>query len=231
MDFSRVFNEAMPMLLEGLKLTAVVSLVSIAIGMVIGLFVCLMKMSNSVILKAISGIYIWIIRGTPMLVQALIVFFGFPQVIKLVISDFRLDAVTAGIITLSLNAGAYLAEIYRGGILAVPKGQTEAARSLGLSKAKTMWKVVLPQAFKFSIPSLVNQFIISIKDTSILSAIGMAELVNKAKTYVGSTYVYFATYAVVALLYLAIISLLMILSNYVEKKLKYEGRKRHRDEH
>ena len=94
-----------------------------------------------------------------------------------------------------------------------------------------MWKVVLPQAFKFSIPSLVNQFIISIKDTSILSAIGMAELVNKAKTYVGSTYVYFATYAVVALLYLAIISLLMILSNYVEKKLKYEGRKRHRDEH
>ena len=231
MDFSRVFNEAMPMLLEGLKLTAIVSLVSIAIGMVIGLFVCLMKMSNSVILKAISGIYIWIIRGTPMLVQALIVFFGFPQVIKLVISDFRLDAVTAGIITLSLNAGAYLAEIYRGGILAVPKGQTEAARSLGLSKAKTMWKVVLPQAFKFSIPSLVNQFIISIKDTSILSAIGMAELVNKAKTYVGSTYVYFATYAVVALLYLAIISLLMILSNYVEKKLKYEGRKRHRDEH
>ena len=226
MDFSRVFNEAMPMLLEGLKLTAVVSLVSIAIGMVIGLFVCLMKMSNSVILKAISGIYIWIIRGTPMLVQALIVFFGFPQVIKLVISDFRLDAVTAGIITLSLNAGAYLAEIYRGGILAVPKGQTEAARSLGLSKAKTMWKVVLPQAFKFSIPSLVNQFIISIKDTSILSAIGMAELVNKAKTYVGSTYVYFATYAVVALLYLAIISVLMLLSNYIEKKLKYEGKAR-----
>ena len=230
MDFGRVFNEALPMLLEGLKLTTIVSLVSIAIGMVIGLFVCLMKMSSNVVLRGIAGIYIWIIRGTPMLVQALIVFFGMPQVIKLMVPDFRLDAVTAGIITLSLNAGAYLAEIYRGGILAVPKGQSEAARSLGLSKAKTMWKVVLPQAFKFSIPALVNQFIISIKDTSILSAIGMAELVNKAKTYVGSTYVYFATYAVVALMYLVIISLLMILSNYIEKKLKYEGKKRHRDE-
>ena len=218
------------MLWEGLQLTAIVSLVSIAIGMVIGLFVCLMKMSKHVVLRAIAGVYIWIIRGTPMLVQALIVFFGMPQVIKLMIPDFRLDAMTAGIITLSLKAGAYLAEIYRGGIMAVPKGQTEAARSLGLSQAKTMWKVVLPQAFKFSIPALVNQFIISIKDTSILSAIGMAELVNKAKTYVGSTYVYFATYAVVALMYLAIISVLMILSNYVEKKLKYEGKKRHRDE-
>ncbi len=231
MDFSRVINEAMPMLWEGLKLTAIVSLVSIAIGMVIGLFVCLMKMSKLIVLRFIAGVYIWIIRGTPMLVQALIVFFGMPQVIKLAIPDFRLDAVTAGIITLSLNAGAYLAEIYRGGILAVPKGQTEAARSLGLSKAKTMIKVVLPQAFKFSIPALVNQFIISIKDTSILSAIGMAELVNKAKTYVGSTYVYFATYTMVALMYLAIISVLMILSNYIEKKLKYEARKKHRDEH
>lgn len=230
MDFSRVLNEAMPMLWDGLKLTTIVSLVSIVIGMVIGLFVCLMKMSRNIILRGIAGIYIWIIRGTPMLVQALIVFFGMPQLIKLAIPDFRLDAVTAGIITLSLNAGAYLAEIYRGGILAVPKGQSEAARSLGLSKTKTMLKVVLPQAFKFSIPALVNQFIISIKDTSILSAIGMAELVNKAKTYVGSTYVYFATYTMVALMYLAIISVLMLLSNYIEKKLKYEGKKRQRDE-
>ena len=234
MDFGRVFSEAMPLLLEGLKLTVITSLVSIAIGMVIGLFVCLMKMSKNVVLRAISGVYIWIIRGTPMLVQALMVFFGFPQLIQMTINpNFRMDALTAGIITLSLNAGAYLAEIYRGGIMAVPKGQSEAARSLGLSQGKTMWKVVLPQALKFSIPSLVNQFIITIKDTSILSVIGMAEIVNKAKTYVGSTYVYFATYAVVALMYLVVISILMIISNYVEKKLKYEAKKgkRRRDEH
>lgn len=233
MDFGRVFSGAMPLLLEGLKLTVIVSLVSIVIGMIIGLLVCLMKMSKNIVLRAIAGVYIWIIRGTPMLVQAFIVFFGVPQVVRLFISDFKFTALTAGIITLSLNAGAYLAEIYRGGILAVPKGQSEAARSLGLSHGQTMRKVVLPQAIKFSIPSLVNQFIITIKDTSILSAIGMAELVNKAKTYVGSTYTFFETYLVVALMYLIIISLLMILSNYIEKRLKYEAKKgkRHRDAH
>ncbi len=225
MDFSRVFNEAMPLLLDGLKLTALVSLASIAIGMIIGLFICLMKMSKNVVPRAIAGVYIWIIRGTPMLVQALIIFLGVPQLIQVVIPSFRFDAVTAGIITLSLNAGAYLAEIYRGGIMAVPKGQSEAARSLGLSKSKTMRKVILPQAFKFSVPSLVNQFIITIKDTSILTVIGMAEVVNKAQQYVGSTFVYFETYSIVALMYLAIISLLMLLSNHIEKKLKYEGKK------
>ena len=235
MDFAKVFNEALPLLLEGLKLTVITSLVSIGIGMIIGLFVCLMKMSKNVVLRAIAGGYIWIIRGTPMLVQAFIVFFGVPQIIRMFVSDFKFTAITAGVITLSLNAGAYLAEIYRGGIMAVPKGQTEAARSLGMTHGQTMRKVVLPQALKFSIPSLVNQFIITIKDTSILSAIGMAELVNKAKTYVGSTYTFFETYLVVALMYLVIISLLMILSNYIEKKLKYEAKskrgKRHRDQH
>ena len=225
MDFSRVINDALPLLLEGLKLTVLVSLASIAIGMVIGLFVCLMKISKNIVLRAIAGVYIWIIRGTPMLVQALIIFLGVPQLIQMAVKDFRFDAVTAGIITLSLNAGAYLAEIYRGGIMAVPKGQTEAARSLGLSKSKTMRKVVLPQALKFSVPSLVNQFIITIKDTSILTVIGMAEVVNKAQQYVGSTFVYFETYSIVALMYLAIISLLMVLSNYIEKKLKYEEKK------
>ena len=231
MDFGKVFSGAMPLLLEGLKLTVITSLVSILIGMVIGLLVCLMKMSKNVVLRAIAGVYIWIIRGTPMLVQAFIVFFGVPQVVRMFVSDFKFTALTAGIITLSLNAGAYLAEIYRGGIMAVPKGQTEAARSLGLSQGQAMRKVVLPQAIKFSIPSLVNQFIITIKDTSILSAIGMTELVNKAKTYVGSTYTFFETYLVVAAMYLVIISILMIISNYIEKKLKYERRGRRRDEH
>ena len=221
MDFGKVFSGAMPLLLEGLKLTVITSLVSILIGMVIGLLVCLMKMSKNVVLRAIAGVYIWIIRGTPMLVQAFIVFFGVPQVVRMFVSDFKFTALTAGIITLSLNAGAYLAEIYRGGIMAVPKGQTEAARSLGLSQGQAMRKVVLPQAIKFSIPSLVNQFIITIKDTSI----------NKAKTYVGSTYTFFETYLVVAAMYLVIISILMIISNYIEKKLKYERRGRHRDEH
>ena len=231
MNFGRVFHEATPLLLEGLKLTIGVSLIAIAIGIVIGLIMCLMKMSKNVVLRAIAEVYIWVIRGTPMIVQAFIVFFGFPQLIQLLDPTFRLTPFPAGIITLSINAGAYLAEIFRGGIMAVPKGQTEAARSLGLSQGKTLMKVVLPQAFKISIPALVNQFIISIKDTSILSVIGLAELVNKAKTYVGKSYEFFATYIFVALFYLIIISILMVVSARIEKKLKYEQRRRHRDEH
>ena len=170
-------------------------------------------------------VFIWIIRGTPMLVQAFIVYFGFPQLIQISIDpDFTLSAFSAGMITLSLNAGAYLAEIFRGGISAVDIGQTEAARSLGLSSSRTMLKVVLPQAIKIAIPSMVNQFIITIKDTSILSVISLADIMNRARVYVGSTYQFFSTYTLVALYYLVIISVLMVISKYVEKKLKYEGK-------
>ena len=230
MDFARVLRDATPLLLEGLLWTVGVSLIAIAIGMVIGLAVCLMKLAKNKVLNAIAGVYIWVIRGTPMLVQAFLIFFGFPQLIQLFIPGFRSDPFTAGIITLSINAGAYLAEIFRGGIQAVPKGQTEAARSLGLSQAQTLRKVVLPQAFKIALPSMVNQFIISVKDTSILSVIGLAEIVNKAKTYVGKSYQFFATYIFVAAFYLAVVSILMVIQMYIEKKLKYEEKKRHKDE-
>lgn len=210
------------MLLDGIKITIGIALLSILIGMVLGLITCLMGMSKSKILKFIAAVYVWIIRGTPMIVQAFLVFFAMPQVVQIFIPDFRIVAFQAGVITLSLNAGAYMSEIFRGGIEAVPKGQTEAARGLGMTWGKTMTKVVLPQAFKFSIPSLVNQFIITVKDTSILSVIGLGEIVNKAKTYVGTSYQFFATYILVALFYLVVISILMIISKQVEKKFSYD---------
>ena len=222
MDFATVLKQASPLLSEGIKLTIGISLLSIVIGLVLGLIACLMGMSKIKILKFLSGAYVWIIRGTPMLVQAFIVFFGVPQVVQLFISGFKFTPFIAGVITLSLNAGAYLSEIFRGGIQAVDKGQMEAARSLGLSRGRAMIRVVLPQAFKISIPSLVNQFIITIKDTSILSVIGLAEVVNKAKTYVGSTYRFFETYVYVAVLYLIVISVLMIVSKMLEKRLNNE---------
>lgn len=224
MDFIRTINEATPLLLDGIKLTILISLLSLVIGMLIGFVSCIMGMSKAWILKGISAVYVWIIRGTPMLVQAFIIYFGVPQLIQLVNPDFRIEAFTAGVITLSLNAGAYLSEIFRGGISAIPAGQTEAARSLGLSKARTMIKVVLPQAIKVAIPSMVNQFIITIKDTSILSVIGLAEIVNKAKVYVGKSYQFFASYILVAVYYLVVISILMVISKYLEKKMSY-GRK------
>lgn len=224
MDFVRTINEATPLLLDGIKLTILISLLSLIIGMFIGFISCIMGMSRNWLLKGISAVYVWIIRGTPMLVQAFIIYFGVPQLIQLMNPDFRIKAFTAGVITLSLNAGAYLSEIFRGGISAIPVGQTEAARSLGLSKTRTMIKVVLPQAVKVAIPSMVNQFIITIKDTSILSVIGLAEIVNKAKVYVGKSYQFFASYILVAVYYLIVISILMLISKYLEKKMSY-GRK------
>jgi His/Glu/Gln/Arg/opine family amino acid ABC transporter permease subunit len=222
MDFSRVIQQGVPLLLDGIKLTIGISILSILIGMVIGLITCLMGMSKSKILKTIAAVYVWVIRGTPMIVQAFLVFFALPQVIQLAIPGFRIVAFQAGVITLSINVGAYMSEIFRGGIQAVPKGQTEAARSLGMTQVKTLRKVILPQAFKISIPSIVNQFIITVKDTSILSVIGLGEIVNKAKTYVGSTYQFFATYILVAAFYLVVISILMIISKQVEKKFSYD---------
>lgn len=222
MDFTRVLNEATPLLLEGLKMTVLISLLALVIGMVLGLITCLMSMSHLKVLNILSGVYLWIIRGTPMMVQAFIVFFGIPQFIRMFHPDFRMDAFTAGLITLSLNAGAYLSEIFRGGIQAVPKGQIEAARSLGISSPRTLFRVILPQAFKVALPSMVNQFIITVKDTSILSAIGLSEIVNRAKVYVGKSYRFFEAYTLVAVYYLLVISLLMAISKYLEKSVNYE---------
>lgn len=226
MDFALVFEQAWPMLLEGMKVTLTISLVSIAIGMVIGLFSCLMGLSKLKILRGISAVYVWIIRGTPMIVQAFIVYYGVPIIVQEFNPDFVISEFLAGVITLSLNAGAYLSEIFRSGIQAVDVGQVEASRSLGIGAGKTMMKIVLPQAFKITLPSIVNQFIITIKDTSILSVISLAELCNQAKQYSASTYRFFEIYILIGLCYLAIISALMILSKFVEKKVSYDRKRR-----
>ena len=156
-----------------------------------------------------------------MIVQAMLVYFGLPQILRLIpfMSNVRFTPFLAGVITLSLNAGAYIAEIFRGGIQAVPVGEVEAARSLGLTKSKTMIKIILPQAIKITIPSMLNQFIITVKDTSILTVIGLKEIVNKAGEYVSIRYDYFETYVWVAVFYLVIISVLMIVTNHIEKRL------------
>lgn len=225
MNFSTIFKMGMPYLLEGAKTTIGCAILAILFGLIIGFISCLMGISKNPILKAISKAYVWVIRGTPMIVQAYLVFFGYPQIYKLITgANAPFDNFWGGVITLSLNAGAYLSEVFRGGIMAVPQGQTEAARSLGLSSFKTMMKVVLPQAFKISLPSMVNQFIITVKDTSILSAVGLAEIVNKARTVATATYSFFETYMLVGAFYLVIISALMVLSMYIEKRLS-NGRK------
>jgi His/Glu/Gln/Arg/opine family amino acid ABC transporter permease subunit len=216
------FQRSLPFLTQGFALTIQISVISILIGVVFGLIACLMKLSGLKVLRFLAGVYIWVIRGTPMIVQAFVVYFGLPQVIP----GFHPTPFTAGVVTLSLNAGAYLAEIFRSGIQAVPRGQAEAARSLGMNASHTTFKVVLPQAVRIAIPSMVNQFIITIKDTSILTVIGLAEIVNKTTQYVAARYDFFQAYICTALYYLAFTSLLMLLAHYLEKKISYDRKNR-----
>ncbi len=216
------FFDIYPFLVKGMSITIQVSVISIIAGMALGLISCLLTLAKVPVLSFLAHIYVWVIRGTPMIVQALFIYFGTPQIIRLFIDDFRITPIMAGIITLSLNAGAYLSEIYRSGIQAVSKGQVEAARSLGLSASKTMSKVVLPQALKIVSPALVNQFIITVKDSSILTVIGLSETVNQANQYVSANWNYFATYFWVGIVYLVVISALMLFSKYVEKKISYD---------
>lgn len=220
MDLFRVFGEVYPTLLEGLGMTVEITVLSLLIAMVLGIFVCLMNISNNKILKAIAKFYIWLIRGTPMLVQAFYFYFAIPQLIQGITgSQFRITVFTASLITLALNAGAYISEIFRGSIESVNKGQMEAARSLGLSYSKSMQKIILPQAVRICLPSLVNQCIITLKDSTILYAIGLSEIMYHAKIYVGRTMESFATYTWVAIFFLLIVTILSFVSKTVERRL------------
>lgn len=223
MSIGSVFIEIYPLLLRGLLVTLKLTVVSLIIAFIIGLLSCVFGLSKSKILRAISKFYIWLIRGTPILVQCYFFYFGMPQLVQNFIPDFRISAFVGGIITLSLNAGAYMSEIFRGGIQAVDKGQMEAARSLGMPKSRAMIKVILPQAIKISIPSLVNQFIISLKDTSIISVIALGEIVYEARIYIGRTMQPLNTWTIVALFYLVIITILSEISKHIERRLDNES--------
>ena len=220
-DFPRVFEQLTPFLWDGLQVTVYISVVSIILGMAVGLISCFMVISRFRVLRILAGTFVWVIRGTPMIVQAMFFFFGLNQVLRAA-TGILLTPVQAGIITVMLNAGAYFTEIFRAGIEAVDKGQSEAARSLGLPHWKTMQKVVLPQALRISLPPTVNQWIISIKDTSLLSFIGVAELMQQARIYAFSVWLYFEPFIYVALWYLGILSILMIFSKWLEARSSYD---------
>jgi His/Glu/Gln/Arg/opine family amino acid ABC transporter permease subunit len=194
-------------------LTLELSVISLTIAMFIGLGSCLMNISKVKVLHWIAMGYINIIRGTPLLVQTFFIYFGVTKAF-----GFTMTALTAGVVALSLNAGAYLSEIFRGGIEAVPHGQMEAARSLGLSYRAAMLKVILPQAFRIVVPSVVNQCIISIKDTSIISVIGLAELTNVGRQIIANNFRSFEVWVMVGILYFVVIYALSKLAKYFEKR-------------
>ena len=154
-----------------------------------------------------------------MIVLAFFVYLGLPYGLKLAGLNFTFSSLQAGTICLALNCGAYMAEIIRAGIQSIDKGQMEASRSLGLTYCRSMYRVVLPQAIRNMIPSIVNQFIITLKDTSILSVIGFPELVNKAQNVIAITFKSFQVWGIVAVMYLVVITLLSILAKTLERRL------------
>lgn len=205
---------------KGLLVTLSLSLISVVLGSIFGLFLYLMKSSEIKSLKVFSSAYLEIVRGTPMLTQVFFIFFGLASIIDfksfgLSISSF---AYITGVIAVSLNSAAYVAEIIRSGINAIDKGQMEAARSLGMKKSLAMEEVILPQATKNILPALANEFIAVIKETSIISTIGVTDIMYNVNLVRGSSYKALEPLIIGSLLYFAITFTLSRLLKFVEGK-------------
>ena len=218
MLFFELFTQYFPSFLKAMGITVQITLYSLVFASIIGIVFGLMKVSRGRVLRSIANAYIWIIRGTPLLVQIYFVYFGIPMALGITLSEWD-----AGIITMSLNAGAYMAEIVRGGIEAVDPGQMEAARSLGLPYKRAMAKVVLPQALRTMLPSIINQFIITLKDTSLLSVIGVRELTMNGKIITANNMETIRMWGIVAIYYLIVISVLTLAANKVEQKMSHSN--------
>ena len=203
--------------------TLLLALYGLFFACIIGMIVGIMSVLQSRVCRAIAAAFVNLIRGVPMIVLAYLIYFGVPYLWNTILraGNITLTALQAGSICLALNCGAYMAEIIRAGIEAVDVGQMEAARSLGLPWWRSMYRVVMPQAIRTMIPSIINQFIITLKDTSILSVIGFPELVNTAKNVVAATFMSFQTWAIVGLMYLIVILLLQRAAKVLERRLKY----------
>ncbi|HFU4363930.1 TPA: ABC transporter substrate-binding protein/permease [Streptococcus suis] len=205
-------------LLSGLGITIGLALLSFAIAIVIGIIFGMFAVSPVKALRITSSVFVDVVRGIPLMIVAAFIFWGIPNLIESItgqqspINDF-----VAGTIALSLNSGAYIAEIVRGGIQAVPAGQMEASRSLGISYGTTMRKIILPQAGKIMLPNFINQFVITLKDTTIISAIGLVELFQAGKIIIARNYQSFRMYAILAIIYLVVITLLTRLARKLEK--------------
>lgn len=236
MDFSQFFPNIIKImqnywhlfLLEGLKNTLILTCISVAMGTVFGAVVALMRMSKSIILRFLSSLYTEVIRGTPILLQLYIFYFVLPNVLPfLKLSQFMWVS-----IALCVNSAAYVSEVIRSGIQAVDKGQTEAARSLGLSESQTMLKIILPQAVRNILPALGNEFIMMLKETSLASTFFLYDLMTVCNIVKGAEYLTLEPMTIVAVIYLCITYPLSKVVGHFEKTMAnpniYSSRKKHR---
>jgi len=208
------------LLLKSLGQTLLLTLFSLLFAFFIGLLFGLMNVSRNKVLIFLGTVYVDGIRGVPLIVLAYFVYFGIPALVQATgNTGFKLSALEAGIISLSMNAGAYMAEIFRAGIQSVDRGQMEAARSLGLPYGISMRRVVLPQAIRTMIPAIISQFIISLKDTSILSVIGFPELTKAGNIIVGNTFAALQVWGIIAIMYMVVIVTLSRLAKKLERRL------------
>lgn len=209
-----VIVESLPLLVKGLEMTLLITVGGLALGLVLGVTAGLINAGRNRALRAVAVGYIELIRGTPLIVQVMFLYFGLPLALGM-----RIPPLTAGIIAIGINAGAYIAEIVRGAILSIDAGQSEAARSTGLSAVQTMVYVIWPQAFRRMIPPLGNQFIISLKDTSLLTVIGVAELTRQGQEIVAINFRSFEVWLAVAILYLVVTLSLSWVLRLVERRM------------
>ncbi len=205
-----------PLLSAGLIFTVPLTLITFVLGILLGLLVALARLYGPTPLVALVRFYVWLIRGTPLLVQLFLIFYGLPS------AGIVLDAFTAAVIGFTLNIGAYSSEIIRATLAAIPKGQWEAAYSIGMNWPQVMWRVILPQAARIAVPPLSNTFISLVKDTSLAAAVTVPELFQAAQRLASVTYEPLILYIETAIIYLLFSSVLSTLQDRLERKLTHK---------
>ena len=208
------------MLVAGLKFTIPLTVAAFSIAMVIAVVVALVQFANIRGLKSLARFYIWVFRGTPLLVQLMVVFFGLPEI------GIKLSPFPAAVLVFSLNEGAYGTEIVRAALESVPVGQLEAGYCVGMSYIQIMWRIILPQAMRTAVPSLSNSLISMTKDSSLASNITVAEMMLTTRTIIGAKYIALPLYLEVGFIYLMISTVLTLLQGSLEKKLNSYGHQR-----
>lgn len=206
--------ESLPLLLQGLQLTILISMVGLAGGFIIDLLAGVCRALGGGIAKTLSLIFVELIRGTPIMVQVMFIYFALPMILPV-----RIDPITAAMVTIIINSGAYIAEITRGAILSINRGFKEASLAMGLSQRATLWHVIMPLALRRMIPALGNQWIISIKDTSLFIVIGVAELTRQGQEIIAGNFRALEVWTAVALIYLAVTLCLSFLLKQLEKRI------------
>ncbi len=216
LDFERIWP-SLPYILEGIPITLAYTSVSLVFGFVMGAFLALFKVGDIKPLNWFAAIYTSVFRGTPLILQLSLIYFATPQLV-----GYDISAWQAGILTFSMNSAAYISEIIRGGIQAVDKGQMEAALSLGLSYPTIMKDIILPQAIRNILPSLVNESIDLLKESALISVIGGADILRRATVVANEKYIYFEPLIVAGLLYYIMVMILAMGAKLLERKLRLQ---------